>query len=112
MISAGEVHLPGRPTDPKGTKALALLAHKSFSKARPAGVKVYGGALILEKGLVEADFKELSEDGVRLVGEIGLGSVKVAEEARSEISREQREYVLRQQKKAIEQELGEKDRRQ
>jgi ATP-dependent Lon protease len=32
---------------------------------------------------------------------------KVAEDARSEISREQREYVLRQQKKAIEQELGE-----
>ena len=82
MISAGEVHLPGRPTDPKGTKALALLAQKSFAKARPAGVKVYGGALILEKGLVEQDFKELSEDGVWLVGEIGLGSVKAAAEAR------------------------------
>ena len=82
MISAGEVHLPGRPKDPKGTKALALLAYKSFSSARPAGVKMYGGALILEKGLVEADFKELSEDGVWLVGEIGLGSVKTAGEAR------------------------------
>ena len=82
MISAGEVHLPGRPTDPKGTKALALLAQKSFAKARPAGVKVYGGALILEKGLMEQDFKELSEDGVWLVGEIGLGSVKAAAEAR------------------------------
>jgi enamidase len=82
MISAGEVHLPGRPTDPKGTKALALLAQKSFAKARPSGVKVYGGALILEKGLVEVDFKELAEDGVWLVGEIGLGSVKAADEAR------------------------------
>ncbi len=82
MISAGEVHLPGRPTDPKGTKALALLAQKSFAKARPSGVKVYGGALILEKGLVEADFKELADDGVWLVGEIGLGSVKAANEAR------------------------------
>ncbi len=81
MISAGEVHLPGRPTDPKSTKALALLAHKSFAKARPAGVKVYGGALILEKGLVEADFRELAEDGVWLVGEIGLGSVKAAKDA-------------------------------
>ena len=83
MISAGEVHLPGRPTDPKGTKALALLAHKSFAKLRPAGVKLYGGALILEKGLVEEDFKELSEDGVWLVGEIGLGSVKAANEAKT-----------------------------
>jgi len=82
MISAGEVHLPGRPKDRQGTKALALLAYKSFSGARPAGVKVYGGALILEKGLVEADFKELAEEGVWLVGEIGLGSVKTATEAR------------------------------
>jgi enamidase len=82
MISAGEVHLPGRPTDPKGTKALALLAQRSFSRFRPAGVKVYGGALILEKGLVEEDFRELSEEGVWLVGEIGLGSVKAAGEAR------------------------------
>ena len=83
MVSAGEVHLPGRPTDPKGTKALALLAQKSFSKLRPAGVKVYGGALILEKGLTEEDFRELSEDGVWLVGEIGLGSVKAAEDAKA-----------------------------
>jgi len=34
---------------------------------------------------------------------------KITEDARGEISREQREYVLRQQKKAIEQELGEKN---
>jgi ATP-dependent Lon protease len=33
---------------------------------------------------------------------------KIADEARSEMSREQREYILRQQKRAIEQELGEK----
>lgn len=82
MISAGEVHLPGRPTDPKGTKALAVLAQKSFTKLKPSGVKVYGGALILEKGLTEEDFKELSEDGVWLVGEIGLGSIKTANEAK------------------------------
>ena len=34
---------------------------------------------------------------------------KVAEQARTEMSKEQRDYVLRQQKKAIETELGEKD---
>ena len=33
---------------------------------------------------------------------------KITEEARGEMSREQREYILRQQKHAIEQELGEK----
>jgi enamidase len=82
MISAGEVHLPGRPKDPRGTKALAELAYKSFSAIRPGGVKVYGGALILEKGLVEDDFRELAAEGVWLVGEIGLGTVKTASEAR------------------------------
>ena len=34
---------------------------------------------------------------------------KIANEARSEMTREQREYVLKQQKRAIEQELGEKN---
>jgi ATP-dependent Lon protease len=34
---------------------------------------------------------------------------KISEEARGEMSREQREYILRQQKRAIEQELGEKN---
>ena len=34
---------------------------------------------------------------------------KIADEARTEMSKEQREYVLRQQKRAIEQELGEKN---
>ncbi len=82
MISAGEVHLPGRPKDPKSAKALALLAKRCFDNARPSGVKVHAGALILEKGLKEEDFKELSEDGVWLVGEIGLGTVKTASEAK------------------------------
>lgn len=81
IISAGEVHLPGRPKDPAGTKALAILAAKSFASFRPGGVKVLGGALILEKGLVEEDFEEAAREGVRVVGEIGLGSVKTAEEA-------------------------------
>ena len=51
MISAGEVHLPGRPKDPKGVVALAIAAQRSF--ARPFhsdGVKVHAGAPILEKG--------------------------------------------------------------
>jgi ATP-dependent Lon protease len=34
---------------------------------------------------------------------------KITEEARGEMSREQRDYILRQQKRAIEQELGEKN---
>jgi enamidase len=81
FISAGEVHLPGRPKDPAGTKALAILAAKSFANFRPGGGKVVGGAVILEKGLVKADFEELAREGVRTVGEIGLGSIKNPEDA-------------------------------
>ena len=80
-ISAGEVHLPGRPKDPLGAKCLAIVAAKSWASVRPGGMKVLGGALILEKGLTEKDFDECAEAGVKVVGEIGLGSVKDPEEA-------------------------------
>jgi len=81
MISAGEPHTPGRPKDPAGTKALAILTHKAFKNFRPGGMKVHGGAVILEKGLTEKDFDEMTEAGVWLVGEVGLGSVKSPEDA-------------------------------
>jgi len=81
MISAGEVHLKGRPKDPAGVKALAILASKSFTNFRPGGAKVEGGAVILEKGLTKEDFEEMAKEGVHIVGEIGLGSVKDPEEA-------------------------------
>jgi len=76
MLSAGEPHLPGRPTDPAGVKALAILAHRSFTNLRPSGVKVHAGAVLLEAGLTEADFAEMAAAGVRLVGEIGISGVK------------------------------------
>ena len=80
-ISAGEVHLPGRPKDPLGAKCLAILAAKSWAAVRPGGMKVLGGAVILEKGLTEADFDEMAAAGVKVVGEVGLGSVKDPDEA-------------------------------
>lgn len=86
MISAGEVHLPGRPKDIVGVKALAITAQRSFDNFRPHGVKVLAGAPIIEKGMVESDFKELSEAGVKLLGEVGLGSVKAGYESREMVS--------------------------
>jgi enamidase len=81
MISAGEVHLPGRPKDIVGLKALAVVAAKAYANARPSGVKVHAGAPILELGMVEDDFAEMAKAGVKLVGEIGLGSVKTGKDA-------------------------------
>jgi len=76
MISAGEVHTPGRPKDIVGLKAMAIFAQRAFHAFRPGGAKVYAGAPVLEQGMVEDDFKELAAAGVKLLGEVGLGSVK------------------------------------
>lgn len=76
LVSAGEVHLPGRPRDVVGVKALAITAQRAFAAFSPGGMKVLAGALVLEHGLEEADFAELAAAGVTLVGEVGLGSVK------------------------------------
>jgi enamidase len=81
MISAGEVHLPGRPRDIVGLKALAIVAAKAYQNFRPSGAKVHAGAPILELGMTEADFAEMARAGVRLVGEIGLGSVRTGPDA-------------------------------
>jgi enamidase len=81
IISAGEPHVPGRPKDREGTKALAILANRTFQNSPPAGVKVHAGALLLEKGLTEEDFAELADAGIRLVGEIGISGINDIEEA-------------------------------
>jgi len=86
MISAGEVHLPGRPKDIVGLKALAITAQRAFHNFRPGGVKVLAGAPVIEKGMVESDFAELAQAGVTLLGEVGLGSVKAGAEARQMVA--------------------------
>ncbi|HYF06962.1 MAG TPA: amidohydrolase family protein, partial [Acetobacteraceae bacterium] len=86
MISAGEVHLPGRPRDIVGLKALAIAAQRSFANARIAGAKVLAGAPVLEQGMVESDFADLAAAGVTLLGEVGLGSVKAGYEAREMVA--------------------------
>ena len=76
-ISASEVHVPGRPNDPEGVKALALAAQRCFAHYRPGGMSVMAGSVILEPGLTAADFKELAAKGVRLA-KAGFGAVKSA----------------------------------
>jgi enamidase len=74
-ISASEVHVPGRPTDPAGIKALAVAAFKSFQNFRPGGMRVHGGSIILEPGLTEYDFREVAAQGVWLA-KAGFGAVQ------------------------------------
>jgi enamidase len=82
MISAGEVHTPGRPKDIVGLKAMAIFAQRAFSAFRPGGVRIHAGAPVIEHGMVEEDFKELAAAGVTMLGEVGLGSVKDGATAR------------------------------
>jgi enamidase len=98
MISAGEVHLPGRPKDIVGLKALAITAQRAFDGMRAAGVgggvKVLAGAPVIEHGMLEKDFEELANAGVVLLGEIGLGSVKAGAEA-AQMVKWARKYGIR-----------------
>jgi enamidase len=81
MISAGEVHTPGRPRDIVGLKAMAISAQRQFSNFKAVGVKVHAGAPVIEHGMEESDFRELAAAGVKLLGEVGLGGVKDGETA-------------------------------
>ncbi|MPZ55269.1 MAG: amidohydrolase family protein [Rhizobiales bacterium] len=76
-ISASEVHVPGRPGDVEGVKALAVAAQRCFADWRPGGMRVIAGSVILEPGLQAADFRELAQKGVRLA-KAGFGAVKTA----------------------------------
>jgi enamidase len=86
MVSAGEVHTPGRPKDIVGLKAMAIFAQRAFHAFRPGGVRIYAGAPVIEHRMVEDDFKELAAAGVKILGEVGLGSVKDGKTARQMVA--------------------------
>lgn len=72
MMSASEVHLPGRPHDRAGVKALALTAQRAYATFSPGGVHVLAGSVIIEPDLVPEDFAELAGEGVWLA-KVGFG---------------------------------------
>ncbi|MGZ5811468.1 MAG: amidohydrolase family protein [Xanthobacteraceae bacterium] len=76
-ISASEVHVPGRPRDVEGVKALAIAAQRCFADYRPGGMRVVAGSVILEPGLQKSDFVELAGKGIKLA-KAGFGAVKTA----------------------------------
>jgi enamidase len=80
MMSASEVHLPGRPRDRDGVKALAVTAQRAFADFRPGGVKVLAGSVIVEPCLEPEDFAELSRQGVRLA-KVGFGAFESQSDA-------------------------------
>src|SRR5258705_9966918 len=79
MISAGEVHMPGRPKDVVGVKAMAITAQRAFAALRPSGVKVLAGAPVIEHGKGGEDFWPVGGGGGFFVGGGGVGSGKDGE---------------------------------
>lgn len=65
VVSAGEIHAPGRPHTAIGVKALAIAARTCFEGFRPNGMRVNAGTVVLEPTLTDKDFRELAEAGVR-----------------------------------------------
>ena len=83
FLSAGEVHLPGRPKDADGVRALAMVAQRCFQNFRPVGAKVIAGAPVPELEFDRAFYASLKAAGIHRIGEIGLGTVaKGADAAR------------------------------
>ncbi|WP_333829306.1 amidohydrolase family protein [Pararhodobacter sp.] len=83
FLSAGEVHLPGRPKDAEGVRALAMVAQRCFQNFRPIGAKVIAGAPVPELDFDRDFYASLKAAGIHRIGEIGLGTVaKGADAAR------------------------------
>lgn len=79
LLSVGETHVPGKPKNAEGMRALATLTKHTFDNARPAKMKLYGGAYILHKDAEKGDFKKFADMGAKCTGEIGLGSANTIE---------------------------------
>ena len=74
-VSAGEVHAPGR-SGAESALGIALGAFHSFARHRPSGMKVHGGAMLLEKDTETSHIDRAFASGMRIIGEIGVGSLK------------------------------------
>jgi enamidase len=84
VVSAGEIHAPGRPHDALAVKALALAARACFSNFSPNGMRVHAGTVILEPGLTTRDFEELAAGGVQLA-KFGFGDYPQPRDGEKEV---------------------------
>jgi len=90
VVSAGEgVHAPGRPHDAVASKALAIAAAKCFEHFHPNGMKVHAGSVVLEPGLGDADFAEMTRHGVRHA-KYGFGGYAHPKDGEPEVRRAQK----------------------
>ncbi len=71
----------GEQLDPAFVKAFAILAERKWKSCKPLDcLKVHAGTITLVDGLTESDFKEMAEQGVHLISEIGMVGLAQAAE--------------------------------
>jgi enamidase len=58
---------PGRARDARGSKALAISMHRSWTDYRPMRVKVYAGTVLAEDGFTRDDFVDMAGQGIRML---------------------------------------------
>ena len=79
VFSAGEVHVAGR-SGAESALAIALAAHHSFRGSaggvQPSGMRVHGGAMLLEKDTEPGHIDRARAAGMGIIGEVGIGSLK------------------------------------
>ncbi|GAA4483762.1 amidohydrolase family protein [Microbacterium panaciterrae] len=80
MMSAGEVHFPGRPMDRFGVKAVAVAANRSFTNNRPGGVRIHGGSLMTGPYMEREDYADLAAQGIWLM-KVGFGGFNTPKDA-------------------------------
>lgn len=75
VMSAGEVHAPGR-VDAESALGIAAGAFHSFKIFQPNGMKVHAGAMLLESDTSTEHIDRAHAIGMGIIGEVGIGSLK------------------------------------
>ncbi|MGV9802555.1 amidohydrolase family protein [Mycobacterium sp. NPDC003449] len=68
MVSAGELHIPGLDfggLTPELVLSIAITSRHTTGRARPSGVKVNSGTVLLVPGMTEEHFDRAQREGIR-----------------------------------------------
>lgn len=80
LVSVGGIRFPGAAADVASAKAQAVYGKYMWDNYHPSFSKIHAGTVMLQKGMSESDFAELSVQGINIVGEIGMSEVQDPEE--------------------------------
>ena len=86
FVSAGEVHLPGRPKDPIGRQGAGDHGAAYLRQLPPVRRQGHRRRALAEKAMGEEDYAEMARAGITMIGEIGLGTVNTGPDATKHVA--------------------------